>query len=411
MGADARPWLIPIATIFLLQTSSSFLCRIIPIIWPALAMEFAWDDSQIGYLTAANNFGALFILLTGISLMRRLGSIRALQASLLVGSTAVCLFFMPVLSIVLLGCLLVGISQGVASPAGSEVLQRFSPPQSRNLVFSVKQAGVPLGGVLAGLVIPPLVLLAGWRGALACAGLLVAAGVWLTWKWRDQIDVAQPQSSRKHAVREHRGLRAVILPLKSLSERPGLLKMCLAGLFLAGNQACWFAFMVTYLIVALDYSLSLAGAVFAVMQVCGAFGRIALGWMADHTGNARPILFASAVVSTIATLLLGLSTPAWPLWTVVALAAAAGFGVSGWNGVHFAELARRSAPGRITETAAGSSILLNTANMTAPGIFAIIAGISGRLDYSLFVIAGFSLAAAVLLAGIDRPGRGTASIG
>jgi len=404
MGAGVPGWLIPITTIFLLQTSSSFLNRIIPIIWPALAAEFAWDDSLIGYLTAANNFGALFILLTGIGLMRRLGSIRALQISLLVGSAAVCLFFMPLLGLVLLACLLLGISQGVATPAGSEVLQRFSPPGSRNLVFSVKQAGVPLGGVVAGLLIPPLVILAGWRGALACAGLMVAVGVYLTWKWRESID--KPQPARQGPAREHRGIRSITLPLRSLGERPGLLGMSVAGLLLAGNQACWFAFMVTYLIAKLGYSLSLAGAVFAIMQICGVIGRIMLGWIADYTGKARPILLASAAVSAIVTLLLGLSTPAWPLWSIVVLSAVAGMGVSGWNGVHFAELARRAAPGRITETAAGSSILLNTANMLAPGIFAVIAGLSGRLDYSLFVIAGFSAAAAVLLLAIDRAPRG-----
>ena len=38
----------------------------------------------------------------------------------------------------------------MSSPAGSEILQRFSPPPIRNLVFSIKQTGVPLGGVLAG---------------------------------------------------------------------------------------------------------------------------------------------------------------------------------------------------------------------------------------------------------------------
>jgi len=43
-----------------------------------------------------------------------------------------------------------------------------------SFVFSVKQTGVPLGGALAGVVVPPLVLLGGWRlGALAVAGLCV----------------------------------------------------------------------------------------------------------------------------------------------------------------------------------------------------------------------------------------------
>jgi len=401
MGAAVRGWLIPIATIFLLQTSSSFLNRLVPIISPALTREFGWNENLIGYFTAANNFGALVILLTGISLMQRTGSIRALQLSLLLGSASVLLFFFPALGLVLLACLLLGISQGVATPAGSDVLQRFSPPQSRNLVFSIKQAGVPLGGVIAGLIVPPLVLLAGWRGALAGCGLLVVGAVWLSWRWREQID--EPAHSRRARRPEHRGIRSVTLPLRSLAERPGLMQMSCAGLLLAGNQACWFAFTVTYLIAKLHYSLALAGAVFAVMQASGAIGRIAMGWAADQTGNARAVLIASAAISAVVTLLLGLSTPAWPTWTILALAAVAGMGVSGWNGVHFAEIARRSAPGRITETTAGSSIMFNTANMTGPGLFSLVAGLTGHLDYALFMAAAFSVGAFALLVKVRDP--------
>ena len=49
----------------------------------------------------------------------------------------------------LLASVLIGLSNGTANPAGSEVLQRFTPPAHRNFVFSIKQAGVPLGGVIA----------------------------------------------------------------------------------------------------------------------------------------------------------------------------------------------------------------------------------------------------------------------
>ena len=42
----------------------------------------------------------------------------------------------------------------------------------------------------------------------------------------------------------------------------------------------------------------------------------------------------------------------------VALAAVAGIAVSGWNGVQIAEVARRSPPALVGETAAGSVILV-----------------------------------------------------
>ena len=76
----------------------------------------------------------------------------------------------------LLASALIGFSNAAANPAGAEVLQRFTPDARRNLVFSIKQAGVPLGGVIAGLAIPPLIEAFGWRTALviAAAGAIAA---------------------------------------------------------------------------------------------------------------------------------------------------------------------------------------------------------------------------------------------
>ncbi len=50
--------------------------------------EFGWDESWVGYLTAANVVGALFTLTAGIGIISRLGGVRALQWSLLIGAGA-----------------------------------------------------------------------------------------------------------------------------------------------------------------------------------------------------------------------------------------------------------------------------------------------------------------------------------
>src|SRR5690606_23034631 len=102
----------------------------------------------------------------------------------------------PNLAVALFACFLMGLSGGVTTPAGSEVLQRYSPPEKRNLIFSIKQAGVPLGGVMAGLAIPAVVALAGWRSALfACAGLVLLVTV-LTWHLTAGFDRVVPREGK-----------------------------------------------------------------------------------------------------------------------------------------------------------------------------------------------------------------------
>src|SRR3546814_5933892 len=100
--------------------------------------------------------------------------------------------------------------------------------------------------------------------------------------------------------------------------------MSIVGSLFAVSQSCWFTFTVIYLIDRLDYSLGLAGIVFAVMQMGGVIGRITLGWLSDYSHSATTSLSMAAILSATTTVLLGLSSPAWPWWPVVLLALIAG---------------------------------------------------------------------------------------
>ncbi len=391
-------WLIPVAAIFILQTTTSFLARFIPIISPALSEEFGWSGSSIGYLTAINNLGGLVVLIAGSALLRQIGGIRALQLSLFLGAGSMAFFLHPSLGVALVACFIMGMSNGAATPAGSEVLQRFSPPSKRNLVFSFKQAGVPLGGVIAGLAVPPLVLLAGWRTALLVSAILVIVATALT--RRMSVGIDDPAERKKFTfprLISRRALRTLSEPLMSLTKGVGLMKMSIVGALFAVAQSCWFTFTVIYLVDGLGYSLGMAGMVFAVMQAGGVVGRLALGWLADYMHSATVTLSAAALISATTTLLLGLSSNTWPLWAIMLLAFIAGCSVASWNGVQIAEVARRSPPELISETASGSSILINISNMVVPTAFAAFVSITGRYDHAFMAVGVCSLLVLVFL--------------
>ncbi|MCD0504896.1 MFS transporter [Bordetella petrii] len=386
MTRAAPAWLIPVVAIFTLQTTSSFLARLVPIVAPAMSQEFGWTGSTIGYLTASNSMGGLAILVAGSGLLKQIGGMRTLQLTLFLGAACMVLLLFPSLGLALLACFIMGLSNGAANPAGSEVLQRFSPPGKRNLIFSIKQAGVPLGGVIAGLLVPVVVLAAGWRVALFFCALMVVVPTALT--WRPSARFETPSAGyRVLALPSWQSLRALGVPLASLLHNRGLTKMSAVGSLFAVSQSCWFTFTVIYLIDGLGYSLALAGMVFAVMQAGGVVGRIALGWLSDYLRSATAALSIAAVFSAATTALLGLTSAQWPLWAVILLAFVAGSSAASWNGVQIAEVARRSPPHMISETAAGSSILVNLTNMLAPTAFAAFVAISGRYDYA-FICAG-----------------------
>jgi MFS family permease len=197
-------------------------------------------------------------------------------------------------------------------------------------------------------------------------------------------------------------LTDIVLPLRSLSSAPTLWRASWVGCLLAIAQACCVTFGVTYLVVALGMSLSVAGLVFAVMQATSVIGRMSLGWLADHAVSSTTTLAIAAVGSAASTIAFGFAAPDWPVWAFVLLAAVAGFSVSGWNGVQIAEVARRSPPELIPECAAGSVILVFMSNMLAPIAFAACVALTNRYDYAFIAAGAFSLICLPLLYGIDR---------
>ena len=136
MAKAAPVWLVPVAAIFVLQTTTSFLARFIPIIAPAISEEFGWSGSSIGYLTTAYSLGGLAMLAAGSNLIRQVGGLRLLHLSLFLSAAVMVFFLHPNIGLALAACFVMGLSNGTAQPAGSEVLQRFSPPSKRNLRIS-----------------------------------------------------------------------------------------------------------------------------------------------------------------------------------------------------------------------------------------------------------------------------------
>jgi hypothetical protein len=116
-------------------------------------------------------------------------------------------------------------------------------------------------------------------------------------------------------------------------------------------------------------------------------------------------LSIAAILSAATTALLGLTSPQWPLWAVILLAFVAGSSAASWNGVQIAEVARRSPPRLISETAAGSSILVNLTNILSPTVFAAFIAAGGRYDHAFYCLAACTLLVLVFLPR-DRGGRG-----
>jgi MFS family permease len=181
-------------------------------------------------------------------------------------------------------------------------------------------------------------------------------------------------------------------PLAVLVAMPALRRMGLVGGCLGAGQSVWFAFLVTYLVVELHWTLTAAGALFALMQGVSALGRPLAGFVSDRLGDGVRVLRWAVIGSGLTTLALAFCTPAWPTWSVVTLAVLAGLTVASWNGVQFAEVARLAPRETLNETMTGATLLLLMAYVVGPALFSLVvaAGASFGTAFAAMALVTFS---------------------
>jgi MFS family permease len=388
-------WLWPLAATLVLQTMSAFLQRAMPTLGPVLTGEAGVAPSSIGHFAALNTVGSIAFLLVGAPLIRRAGAIRTLQLGTLCSALGILIVLWPNPLTLVLGSILIGVGYGPSPPAGSDILQRYAPKHRRALIFSIKQAGVPLGGVLAGLVLP-LFAGADWRLAI-----LTAAGLGLL-----SVVIVQPVRSEVDHGRDERQALSfgaflspsnLIAPFRALALSPALPRLASASIMFAVAQGVLFAFFVTYAVTELRLSLAVAGAIFAVMQATGIGGRILLGWVADWVGSALSTLICLTLASAFTTAMLAASTVLWPAWTIVLIAAVAGITVGSWNGIFLAEVARVSPAGHIPAATAGATLVCFLGYVLGPACFALIVEISQSYRLGFALVVALSLSAVPIL--------------
>lgn len=371
-----------------IQALATMMVLAPPVFAGLAAPEFGVNANHIGVYTAVVYAAAC--LSTGMSggPVRRYGAIRVSQAALVAGAIGLALLASASLWLGIVGAVLIGIGYGPMTPASSHILIRQTPPARRALVFSIKQTGVPLGGALAGLVVPPLALPVGWKGAalaVAAVGVLLAI-------------VCEPlhKSLDGDADPTATGGSHILAAVNMVLGEPVLRRLALASLSYSAMQLCVSAFLVTFLTERASMTLVAAGLVMAVLQAAGIVGRIFWGWAADRLVGARQTLSLLGLAIGATGAVLALVGPGWPLTPVLGVAAALGAVALGWNGVFLAEVARLAPTGSAGMATGGALALTFVGALLGPPAFGAVVDFTGSYRVAFFIAA-----AATTLAGLS----------
>ncbi|MEX3174136.1 MFS transporter [Serratia quinivorans] len=367
-NAKVSPYQILILSLcFLIVLLDGFDTAIIGYIAPALREEWDLLPAQLSPAFGAGLFGLLLGSLIFGPVADAIGRKRVLLVSILIfgGGTLASAYTHSIESLTLLR-LITGIGLGGAMPTCITLSSEYSPARRRMIMVTLSwsgfTAGLALGGLLAGQIIPVF----GWRGVLMLGGIAPLLLLPLL-AWQMPESVRFMASSPKHAA----GLRQVVERITGKSwagvailddERPTQARSPVSHLFTEGRAVrtllLWAAFFCSLFVfyqltswlpsILKDagYDIVHASRIGAMLPLGGTLGAILMALLMDRAGPYRVLALSylgAALVVGATGYLMG------DVYTLAATVFLVGFGVAGaQNGLNLVSATIYPTAARVT---------------------------------------------------------------
>lgn len=361
---------------------------------PKLAAALDLSVALIGFQISMAYVGATVMSFAAGLVQRRLGAVRANQTAAAIIALSLLVIAIPHLGGLVLGTLGLGVAYGLTNPAAAHLMMRIASPENRNLIFSVKQTGQPLGGVVAGLLAPPIAVVFGWQWSLVAGAAMALLVMIAIQPLRDRLDDDRdPATKFRGAV-----FKDVVLVM---SLRPMRL-LAFAALTLSAVQLALMAFVVTMLVEDIKLDLITAGIGLAVVQVAGVIGRLGWGWFADRTGDARRTIITVQIISIFAALMMPFLMQGTPVLLIFTQLFVFGASAVAWNGVFMAEAARMAPTGQAGSATGGVLVPTFIGVIIGPMLFTGLHDVMGTYTASFAALSVMTMIGIVPMLMIGR---------
>lgn len=330
-------WVV-LAVALAIQTATSVVAAAFPVLLPFVKAEFHLTFAQAGFLS---NFpfvgGFLTIAVAGWAVDALGDRLVLVLGGVVTGLAGILCAIAPTFMVLLVALLVMGAGISTSAPAGSVAVRTAFPLRLRGMVMSIRQTGVPIGGLFAALVLPWIAIGAGWRAAVAAAG---GASIAIA-----LVGLAMYGSGSRVVLSDRDGGSLLHVLTRDMTIT------ATSGVFLVASQMCLLTYLVVYLINDRRLAVTAAAFFLAMAQLAGAAGRIFWGVVSDRLlgGGRRNALLLAGGTGAVGSLAMAImpGTAPFPLLVVAILVCAAG--AVGWNGVQntfFSELAKPGSEGR-----------------------------------------------------------------
>ena len=359
---------------------------------PLFQPELGLTKAEVGFFSSAAYAGAWGILLVAGSMTDRVG-VRTMMSAGQVATGLLMLAMGSVVSFAQAAAVMfaAGMGRGAVAPGVTKAILDWFPPKGRATAMGLKQAGVPVAGVLTASTLPAIGLVLGWRTAIALVGLLIVAGGALTASLYREAPNLPHTVARGYSPRS--GLGEV------LRNRALWVLSAVAVLFVTTQLA-----LISYLALYLNdvvlpaavpdeaARIVAAGGYLALCQTGGVFGRIFWSVVSDRLFQGRRLVVLSIIgsLAAVISVVVGYLAPGCPLWVLAAIVFAYGATAVGWNGLYQA-LIVETAGRRNAGTGVGLSMTLSQfGTVGGPLLFGFVVDTSGTYQTAWLLLACLS---------------------
>lgn len=403
-------WVI-LGLAFAAQFSNSIAFQAVAPLAPLFQPELSLTKAEVGLFSSILFAGQWCLLLASGALADRFG-VRNMMAvgQLSIGISLLAMAWVTTYPQALAVMFAAGIGSSAILPSVTKAIMEWFSAGVRGTVMGLKQAAVPVGGVLTAAVLPTVGLALGWRYAIASVGVFgIAGGIASFILYRDRTRLRQDRAAP--AVWE--GLRAVLRngPLWQLS----LVSVLFVAVQLALTSYLALFLEETVLVAAFPDQTSrviAAGGYLAVCQFGGAIGRVMWGVVSDRVfrGQRMIVLVATGIITAVCAGATSMLAPDSPLWMLTVLVFIFGLSAVGWNGLYHVAMAETAGP-KYAATGVGLSMTMNQiGTFLGPPIFGLIVDSTGSYSVAWQVMAVLGAVGTLMAVLNSRTERARAAI-
>ena len=359
-SAAGRPTSVLVMATALLAATAAF--QTVPgVLGPLVEADLGINQAALGLLSAALIGGMAIGLLPGGVLSDRFSERTIMTIGVAGGGVAMFVASFstsfPVLTALFF---IASLGAAFAATGGPKTIIHWFAPNRRGTALGIRQTGVPLGGVVASLLLPGIALAGGWRLATRCvaiAAIVVALIFWALYRDPEGKSFVERAIDQPSIYRSRRFLAATG-----------------CALTLQAAQAC----TLTYLAVDLHQTLGLsptAAALFLAIALIGAVaGRVGWGAVGDLIGNRRALTSVSALAAVCCGLMSLVDSRSSPV-AVALVCLVLGFAAMSWNAVYI-NLVTTMAPRRSIGSSLGTGLSVVLLGFSVAPVFGRVADVA-----------------------------------